>query len=142
MNDALPCAEGVFVLPTFVGDEIEPSSLISLIPILSVRFKKKGHPLGPPRGGRTPVAKTGYCAFSTADLVGSGILNDHVRTILNAIQDLIPNIKSIMEEQSISWQAVLFEGNSEGGFSTDVDTAFLQKMNEIGLPFLFEKTII
>lgn len=139
MNDASPDAEGAFVLLTFVGDEIEPSSLTSLIPIPSVRSKKKGHPLGPSRDGKTPVAKTGYCAFSTADLVESEMLNDHVKLILSAIEDIAPTIKSIMEEQSISWQAVLFEGNSEGGLSIDVDTAFLQKMDQIGLPFSFEK---
>lgn len=140
MSDTLSDAEGTFVLLKFVGDEIDPLSLVSLIPITSVRFKRKGHPLGPPRGGKTPVAKTGYCAFSTVSIVKSSMLNDHVKAVLDAIEDLIPSIKNIMEKQSICWQAVLFESNSEGGLSTDVDTAFLQKMDEIGLPFSFEKT--
>jgi hypothetical protein len=131
-----PEDDGAFVLLDFSGDRLDPAPLVSMIPLTPVRPKRKGDPLGPSRGGRTPTAKTGYCGFST---MGKGLPKDgnaHVAFLLKTVSDRIIAIREIMSEQSLDWRATFFEGHSEGQMFSDLNPELTDRTARLGLPLL------
>lgn len=127
---------GAFVLLNFTGDCLDPASLISVIPLTPVRPKRKGAPLGPVRSGKVPMAKTGYCGFTTSNEVSSKRADDHAAFLLRIVSDHITDIRRVMSIQSLKWRAVLFEGHSEGKSFLDLSPELVQQAAELGLPLL------
>lgn len=137
MNNGLdPDDEGAFIILDFRGDKLDPAPLLSLIKLTPVRPKKKGDPLGPSRGGRTPVAKIGYCGFSTMGKASPQDGNAHLAILLKTVSDHIVAIRQIMLAQSLEWRAVFFEGHAEGGRFSDLRPELIDRAAQIGLPLL------
>src|SRR5665213_1683083 len=97
-----------FVTLDFIGDDLDPEPLITLIPLRARRPLKKGDPTGSARDGNVPRAKTGVCIFSTLDATNSRSLNEHLRLVLDTIEVRESEIKRIVAAYSLRWQAVLF----------------------------------
>ncbi|HVB68279.1 MAG TPA: DUF4279 domain-containing protein [Acetobacteraceae bacterium] len=128
--------DGVFALLDFKGEDLDPAPLISLIPLTPVRPRKKGDPLGPDKGGKVPVAKTGYCGFTTAGKILSKSANDHVSAILDIVDDRIVAIREVMSLQSLAWKAVLFEGRSKEQVFSSLNPELSRRASGLGLPLL------
>ncbi len=128
--------DGAFFLLDFKGDDLDPAPLISLIPLTPVRPRKKGDPLGHDKDGRVPTARTGYCGFTTADKIRSKNANDHVRAILDIVDDRLVAIRDMISLQSLEWTAVLFEGPSEGRVFSNLNPELFRRASELGLPLL------
>jgi hypothetical protein len=136
MNNAEDMDDSAFIMLDFKGDNLDPTPLLSLLPLVPVRPKKKGDPVGPTRNGRTPTAKTGYCGFTTDGKVQSKNSTDHAEFLLKVIDERINNIREIMSTHSLTWRAVLFEGNSDGRYFSDLSPELLRRAAELGLPLL------
>jgi hypothetical protein len=128
--------ERAFVLLDFRGDDLDPAPLISLIPLTPVRLKKKGDPLSGGKKEKVPIAKVGYCGFTTAGKVPSRDTNEHVRALLDAISGHIDEVRKVMSLQSLIWEALLFEGRMKGQLYSDLDTRLIGHAEELGLPLL------
>ncbi|MEO8716083.1 MAG: DUF4279 domain-containing protein [Acetobacteraceae bacterium] len=136
MNSEIGVDEGAFVILDFRGDNLDPAELTSVIPLKPLRPRKKGDPLGPSRNGKAPTVKVGYCGFSTDDEVASKNASVHVDFILNVVRPHYSALREIMIRQSLIWRAVLFEGNREGRYFSDVDPRLLLIAAELGLPLV------
>jgi hypothetical protein len=135
MNNKDQVDDGAFVLLDFTGDNLEPAPLLSLL-TLPARSKKKGTPLGPTRNGRTPVAKTGYCSFTTYCAILSKMAVSHVELLFQTLESRISAIRDIMDRQELTWAAVLFEGNSDREYFSDLSPALFERADKLGLPIL------
>ncbi len=98
-DDESDDGDGAFVSLGFLGDALDPATLLPVVPLASVRWTRKGDPLGRAFNGRVSVAKTGVCHFSTTSLAGDG--NDHVAFILRAIEPRIEDIRRVMTESGL-----------------------------------------
>lgn len=136
MNDVDDTDHSAFIMLDFKGDNLDPAPLLSLIPLVPVRPRKKGTPVGPTRNGRTPTAKTGYCGFTTDGKIRSKNSSDHVEFLLSVIDECIDDIREIMNRHSLTWRAVLFEGNSDGRYFSDLGPELFRRARELGLPLL------
>ncbi|HJS86307.1 MAG TPA: DUF4279 domain-containing protein [Acetobacteraceae bacterium] len=136
MNNHPDSDDGAHLLLDFGGDNLDPAPLMALIPLTpNGRPIRKGEPMSQPKDGRPPfLAKRGYCGFTTDDRVSSGSANDHVRFLLGIVQDHIEAIREIVRQQSLTWTAWLFEGDSEGQKFSDMDPALLRWAADLGLP--------
>ena len=88
--------------------------------------------MGRARNGQTPIAKTGYCGFTTAGRIFSKGANEHVKLLLGVIRPNIDEIRRIISSQSLTWRAVLFEGTSEGQFFADLDPELSRQAADLG----------
>jgi hypothetical protein len=128
--------DGAFILLDFTGDKLDPAPLVALIPLAPVRPKRKGEALGSAKGGSAPIAKTGYCGFTTA---GNGLLptgDAHLEFLLKSVEGRVVAIRKTMSEQSLKWRAVFFEGDSEGQSFSDLTPELVHKAGLLGLPLL------
>jgi hypothetical protein len=123
-----------YVLLDFIGDDLDPEPLISLIPLRALRPLKKGDPTGPAGDGKVPRAKTGVCIFSTRDATNSSSLNEHLRLVLDTVEERECEIKRIMAAYSLRWQAVLFNEPPEADPRPLLDASLVQRAAKLGLP--------
>ncbi len=134
-NDAAGSdGEAVFIVLDFIGDNLEPSRLIPLIPLPPERPKRKGEPLGRARGPTQPVAKTGYCGFSTRGQGLPATSNAHLGSLLDIVEPRLGPIRRIMSEQSLRWEATFFAGDYPGQYFADLDQEILARAARLRLP--------
>ena len=126
--------EAVFVVLDFIGDNLEPSRLVPLIPLDPGRPKRKGEPLGRTRGATQPVAKTGYCGFSTTGQGLPATSNAHLGFLLAIVEPRLGAIQRVMSEQTLRWKATFFEGDHPGQYFADLDREVLARAARLGLP--------
>jgi len=149
-NDDHACddEDGAFVTLDFLGDALDPATLLPVVPLAPNRSKRKGDPLGRPFNGRVPVAKTGYCSFSTGGMAGhghghghghgNGNGNDHVAFILRAIEPRIEDIRRVMAASGLRWKLMFFEGDAPGNRFADLEPELFAWAERLDLPLLRE----
>ena len=116
----------------FRSDDLDPPPLISLIPLTPVRPKRKGDPTSK-RWQPPPVAKTGYCGFTTRDRDLPRDGDAHLEFLLDMVEQRIDAIRQIMLAQSLDWHAVFFKGDAEGQSFTDLSPGLVDRATRLGL---------
>ena len=126
-----------FVALDFMGDDLDPASLIPLIPLKPGRPSMKGQRRRSSVNGRLgPPAPTGHCGFSTAraQIPGSG--NSHLRFMLDLIGNRLADIQSVMRAQSVSWCLTFFDGPEPDQQFSSLDPRLVERCREIDLPLV------
>jgi len=123
-----------FAMIDFIGDDLDPEVIIQLFTISPVRPKKKGDRLGLSDSPSLPVAKTGYCGFSTSNCVSSCFMDDHVQYLLDEIEKNGGLLQSIVRSQDLSWFLTCFYDASQEGVSSElVSEQNMARANKYGI---------
>jgi hypothetical protein len=135
------CSDGetAHIVLDFLGDNLEPSQLIALIPLRPLGPKRKGEPLGRTRGPTQPVAKIGYCGFTTHDQDRLATSNAHLGFLLDIVEPRLEAMRRVMSEQSLRWTVTFFEGDHPGQYLADLDQELLQRAAHLDLPIYRER---
>lgn len=135
-NPASVDDDGGHFLLEFQGDRLDPATLIPLIPLkLLGRPKKKGEPMGRVSNRRMPVTKTGYCSFLTEDYESADV-NDQLERILKIVEANIGPLRSIIDSQSLTWDALLFPGTAGTPSLADLRPELVRWAARLELPLL------
>jgi len=134
-NDPSDDDDRGFFLLEFRGDRLDPASLIPLIPLKALHPTRKGDPLGRVSKGKMPVAKTGRCGFVTDDRESAEI-NDQLERILKIVEAHIGQLRSVIESQSLTWDALLFPGIAGRPSLADIRPQLVHWAARLELPLL------
>lgn len=108
-----PC----YALLDFVGDRVEPNEIAPLLSLKLGKAKRKGETtVGPDRlrpGQKPPVARTGYCHFSTRWIESSADINDHISVLLEAVRARATEIKQLLRDRGLIYKIVCFFDDDE-----------------------------
>lgn len=93
----------------FFGDRLDPDRIVPLLPVRPWKVWKKGDQVGRPSArGEIPVARTGYCCFSSRGLEVSEDLDRHVALLLSFLDLRADEIRRVVREDQLSWEIVCF----------------------------------
>lgn len=91
--------------------------------------------MGRVSSGKMPVAKTGRCGFVTDDRETAEV-NDQLERILSIVEANIGPLRSIIDSQSLTWDALLFPGTTGRPSLADLRPELVRWAARLKLPLL------
>jgi hypothetical protein len=122
----------------FSGEDLAPESISSLLPLTPSTSGRRGDPMARPRPGRpTPIARRGGITYSTLSLP-SGDINDHFRYLFQAIAPVASKVKSLVDQNHLSWKIVCFFPDPPPDLRTVLDPSIADRLDELGIELILD----